>query len=83
MKLQIGGQQTALDRNTIHITPAFSALMGHTTKAEMTDMFDQIRLNLQSRIIGAANDRELIQLQGNLVYLNELEQFFKSMISGN
>lgn len=46
---------------------------------ERTLFFENLRLNLQGRILSLSGD-ELIKLQGKLEYLTELENLFASCV---
>jgi len=48
-------------------------------KTEYALLFQNFRLDLQSRILGLSGD-DLIKLQGKLEYANELEKFFSSLL---
>lgn len=44
-------------------------------------LFQEFRLELQGRIVGSGKKRDLLKLHAKLEYINELEQFFKSLPS--
>ncbi len=48
-------------------------------KNDMSNLFQHLRLDLQSRITGL-DDRDLLKLQGKLDYLNEFENFFLDLL---
>lgn len=62
----------------IPVHPMILEAMKMTTPAEWKVLFQNLRLNLQGRILGLSGD-DLIKLQGKLSYLDELEIFFSNL----
>jgi hypothetical protein len=79
MKPVVSDNPSGRDRNKIFISPHFHETLGRTINQEWEWLFDQFRLNLQSRIAGA-DERQLLKLQGNIEYTMELEKFFKEAL---
>lgn len=79
MKPVVSNEPSGRDRNKIFIPQHFHEMLGQTFTQEWEWLFDQFRLNLQSRIAGA-DERQLLKLQGNIEYTNELEKFFKEVL---
>lgn len=63
----------------IPVSSHFLEVVVRLTRAEVVDLFQYMRLDLQSRILGL-DDRGLVQLQGKVEYCNELEKFFLSLL---
>lgn len=81
MKIRVSNEPQGRNKNIIHVSEHFhQAIAGYTTAVEWETLFDQFRLNLQSRIVGADN-RELLKLQASLEYSVEIEKFIKELLS--
>lgn len=65
----------------ILISAPLRAAICEGSTAEWESLFQEFRLDLQSRIVGSDDHRDLLKLQGKLETINELEQFFKSLPS--
>jgi hypothetical protein len=63
----------------IPIPSPLREILQSTDKHQLVQMFQNLRLDLQSRISNL-DDRELVKLQGKLDYLNELEIFFTTLL---
>lgn len=60
--------------------PSFMfSIFGKLSKPDLVRLFQLFRLDLQSRILGLA-EQDLIKLQGKLDYVNELEIFFLGLL---
>lgn len=66
--------------NTVRITERMFAIIGQCDRQEWSSLFNEFRLNLQSRIAGS-DERELLKLQAKIEQVNELDKFFENLIS--
>lgn len=66
--------------NFVRVPRHFFEILQQTDKSQWEQIFNEFRLNLQSRIAGS-DERDLLKLQAKLEYINELEKFFLEMIS--
>lgn len=48
-------------------------------KSQLTALFQNLRLDLQSRI-SSLGDRDLVKLQGKIEHIDELEKFFLGLL---
>lgn len=79
MRPAISDNPSGRDRNKIFLSPHFYQTLSQTVPQQWEWLFDQFRLNLQSRIAGV-DERQLLKLQGNIEYTIELEKFFKEVL---
>lgn len=69
--------------NIVRISRHFYEVVNsQTDKHEWHSLFNEFRLNLQSRIVGS-DERGLLKQQAKLEFTNELEKFFLSIIETN
>lgn len=67
------------EADTIGVTEHLFQLLQQTTEKDWNSLFIEFRLNLQSRIL-ALSKEELVELQGKIRGINELESFILNII---
>ena len=79
MKAIVSDNPHGRDHNIINVPTRMHAILCQTEPFQWEFLFDQFRLNLQSRIAGA-DSPSLLKLQGNIEYMNEIEKLFKEIV---
>jgi hypothetical protein len=81
MKLKVSDAPATRDTNIIHVPVDMHAAFARTSTFQWDFLFEQFRRNLAGRIPGCTLDRDLVKVQGNMEYINEIEKFFKDVSS--
>lgn len=68
------------DTNKIEISEQMLAALAQTEPVHWDAFFYSLRLNVQARVLGAVDDRALVQNQAQLQYIEELNALFKKIL---
>jgi len=83
MKVKINETPTNnVEPNVVRVSQHFfNVINSQTDKLQWKSLFNEFRLNLQSRMTGL-DERGLFELQAKMEYSRELEKFFLDIVAG-